>query len=103
VFPGSLDVVTAPGTANKQRRCNIQGLWSSADLAQNLIRVSFTVFDPDPANADPEVLRVRCVPQLTLANQVVGDHLDHTGSIRCFVVGWSVTSQQGGQPDSVGV
>lgn len=93
---------SAPGSSNRNRRNNLQGMWpmsKRADLARALTTVEFDVFDPDSTNADPEVITFEVTPNLTTIYDVPaylgGGGTPLVSAIRCFVIGWCITGKQG--------
>jgi hypothetical protein len=90
-----------PTSVNRNRRCNLTGLWDLVDwdvMRRHIVQPPpVTVFDPDPAAADPEVLVVEVRPSTT-GTILLGDRLDLVNDVRCYCIGWSVTGKQGGGP-----
>lgn len=97
---------SAPGSANTHRRNNLIGLWDEDAtwnvLGRHIIQRTVEVFDPDPANADPEVLIMEVRPSVT-GDLTLGNKLPIIGNIRCFAMGWHVMGKQGGTPTTTGV
>lgn len=97
---------SAPLPTNRHRRNNLIGLWDEEVpwdiLKRHIVRRTVEVFDPDPANADPEVLIMEVRPSTT-GTLVLGDQLPIIGNVRCFAMGWHVMGKQGGTPTTTGV
>jgi hypothetical protein len=96
-----------PSAVNRNRRCNLVGLWDSGVswdvMKRRIVQVGpIEVFDPDPAAADPEVLVVEVRPSVT-GTILLGDREDVVRDVRCYGIGWSVTGRQDGPPLVTGV